>query len=500
MKTGCTEVVPLFTASQVRELDRLAIEEAGIPGYALMSRAGEAAWQLVNSRWPPAQSMAVFCGTGNNGGDGFVVARLALEAGWKVKVLQLGDAGGIKGDAGKARAAYIASGGRIEPYTPAAAPAADVLVDAMLGTGLERPLEGDWRDAVEAINLSPVPVLSVDIPTGLHADTGAVLGVTVRADGTITFIGRKRGLFTGQGPDYAGEVSFHGLGVPETVLQQVPAAGRLQAGPGLQALAGPRPRTAHKGDHGHVLVIGGEAGMVGAVRLAGEAALRTGAGLVSLATRAAHAGMISAACPELMAHGVESVAALKALLKRAGVVVVGPGLGQSAWARSMVSAVLETTRALVMDADALNLLAREPARRSNWILTPHPGEAARLLQQDTAAVQSDRFAAVRALADRYGGTVVLKGAGTLVHMSGEPVVVCRSGNPGMATAGMGDVLSGVIAGLLAQGLVPLQAAVDGVCAHACAGDRAAQHGERGLIARDVITALRGVLNPAGTGE
>ncbi|MGD2136842.1 MAG: NAD(P)H-hydrate dehydratase [Gammaproteobacteria bacterium] len=494
------EVEPLFTAAQVRELDRIAIEESGIPGYTLMSRAGEAAWQLVNSQWHAAQSMTVFCGAGNNGGDGFVVARQALKAGWKVQVLQLGSTGMIKGDAATARTAYIDSGGEITAFDTAIENDADVLVDAMLGTGLERPLEGDWAHAVEKINHSPAPVLAMDIPTGLHADTGRVMGVTVRADHTVTFIGRKQGLYTGQGPEFSGKVSFHGLGVPEDVMQRVPPRSKLLGGPLLQVFTGPRPRTAHKGDHGHVLVIGGDTGMVGAARLAGEAALRTGAGLVSLATRAAHAGIIAASCPELMAHGVESVPDLKALLKRATVVAIGPGLGQSAWARSLLSAVLETSRPLVLDADALNLLAREPIGGNNWVLTPHPGEAARLLQQDTAAIQADRFTAVRALTDKYGGTAVLKGAGTLVHTADQPVAVCTAGNPGMATAGMGDVLSGVIAGLVAQGMTPAQAAVDGVCAHACAGDRAARDGERGLCARDVIAELRGVLNPAGIPE
>jgi NAD(P)H-hydrate epimerase len=500
MKPECMEVQPLFTAAQVRELDRITIEEIGIPGYALMSHAGQAAWELVYSYWHAAQSMTVFCGTGNNGGDGFVLARLALEAGWKVRVRLLGDAGSIKGDADRARADYVDNGGEIDAFDAAVEDDADVLVDAMLGTGLERPLEGDWRDAVDIINRSPAPVLAIDIPTGLHADTGRVMGVAVRAEHTITFIGRKQGLYTGEGPEYSGQISFHGLGVPEEIMQRVPAHSRLVSGPVLQGLSAPRPRTAHKGDHGHVLIIGGEAGMVGAARLTGEAALRSGAGLVSLATRAAHAGMIAASCPELMAHGVESVAALKPLLKSATVVAIGPGLGQSDWARALLAAVLETSRPLVLDADALNLLAREPASSHHWILTPHPGEASRLLQQDTATIQSDRFDAVRELTDRYGGTVVLKGAGTLVHAADEPVAVCRSGNPGMATAGMGDVLTGIIAGLVAQGMPLFQAGVNGVCAHACAGDRAARQGERGLMARDVIAELRRVLNPAGNAE
>ena len=234
--------------------------------------------------------------------------------------------------------------------------------------------------------------------------------------------------------------------------------------------------------------------MAGAARLAGEAALRCGAGLVSVATRAEHSAAIMAACPELICHGVENARQLKALLAKASVIVIGPGLGQGGWATELLSAVLETTQPLVVDADALNLLAREPVCQQRWILTPHPGEAARLLRQDTAAIQSDRFAAAAAIHRKYGGVTVLKGAGSIVHSAGQAPMVCAAGNPGMAAAGMGDVLSGVLGGLLAQGLTPVQAARAGVCVHACAGDRAACAGERGLLARDVIAQLRGVMN------
>jgi hydroxyethylthiazole kinase-like uncharacterized protein yjeF len=245
-----------------------------------------------------------------------------------------------------------------------------------------------------------------------------------------------------------------------------------------------------------VLVIGGDQGMAGAVRLAGEAALRCGAGLVSIATRAEHSNAVMAGCPELICHGVEDARQLKALLARVSVIVIGPGLGQSAWAADLLAAVLETAQPLVVDADALNLLACDPVNQQRWILTPHPGEAARLLQQGTATIQSGRFAAAAAINRQYGGVTLLKGAGSIVHAAGQRPMVCAAGNPGMATAGMGDVLSGVLGGLLAQGLTPAEAARAGVCVHACAGDRAARAGERGLLARDVIAQLRGVMNSA----
>jgi hydroxyethylthiazole kinase-like uncharacterized protein yjeF len=496
MKANCQPSKPhsLYTAAQVRELDRIAIEEQGIPGYTLMSRAGEACWELLQSRWPAARSLQVLCGTGNNGGDGFIVARLALAANWRVQVLQLGDAERLQGDALKAHTDFVSAGGQLVRFTASAVLDADVLVDAMLGTGVDRPLTDDWQLAVERINASLSPVLSVDVPSGLQVDTGAVPGVAVRAEATVTFIGRKAGLYTGVGPDYAGETKFADLGVPGVVDQQVPAVARLVRHPSLGPLSGPRVRTAHKGQHGHVLVVGGGEGMGGAVRLAGEAALRSGAGLVSVATHPAHAGYIASACPELMCHGVADARALKPLVASADVLVVGPGLGRSVWAQSLLAAVLEASQPRVVDADALNLLACAPAAGDKQVLTPHPGEAARLLGQDSAAVQQDRLAAAQAIAQQYGGVTVLKGAGTVIHAEGACPVICAAGNPGMATAGMGDVLTGVIAALIAQGMDVHAAAVAGVCMHACAGDAAAGQGERGLIARDVIAALRSVLN------
>ena len=490
---------PLYNAAQVRELDRTAIEVAGIPGYTLMTRAGEACWACLCDCWPAARALAVVCGTGNNGGDGFVIARLALAAGWQVAVLQLGAGDRIRGDALLAREAFVTAGGEVSVFTPAALAGVDVIVDALLGTGLGKPVQGEWRTAIEAINQAEVPVLAVDIPSGLQADTGAVAGAAVRAACTVTVIGRKPGLYTGQGPEYAGAVRFADLAVPREVYQRAAPMAQLHGWPLPGVLEWPRERTAHKGQYGHVLVIGGDHGMAGAVRLAGEAALRTGAGLVSLATRPEHAAVLAAACPELMSHGVTGAVDVKPLLRHATVVVIGPGLGRSAWAQSLLAAVLETRQPRVIDADALNLLAGEPVRADDQVLTPHPGEAGRLLGMTAAAVQADRFSAAQAISERYGGTAVLKGAGTVVSSSGQLPAVCSAGNPGMATAGMGDVLSGVIAGLMGQGLAPPAAGIVGVCLHGCAGDRAAVAGERGMTARDVIAELRAVLNSAGPG-
>jgi len=495
----------LYTAEEVRELDRLAIESFGIAGASLMENAGKAAFDAMHEKWPRARRIAVLVGTGNNGGDGFVVASLARAAGYEVRLWQVGDAARLKGDALTMAQRWQEAGGEIEPFTADLdLGGSEIVVDALLGTGLNTDVTGDWAAAITAINNSHAGVLALDMPSGLDANTGSVLGVAVNAHLTVTFIGMKRGLMTGAGPRHAGQLVYNDCRVPPDVLMKIrPSCSRLGF-KGLGHLLGPRPRDMHKGQCGHVLVIGGESGMSGAVRLAAEAAARVGAGLVSVATRPVHAANISAACPELMCHPVDSVAALKPLLAKASVIAIGPGLGQSDWSKQMLSAVLEQDRPMVVDADALNLLAEEPVSRTQWILTPHPGEAARMLGTDTATVQQDRFAAVTELQRRYGGTVVLKGAGTLVASPDIPIGLCYEGNPGMASGGMGDVLTGVIAGLLAQrtqgDAMQALAARLGVCVHGSAADTVAhQDGERGLLASDVIAMLRETVNPAQFG-
>jgi len=484
---------PLYRAEQMRSLDRHAIEDAGIPGYTLMTRAATAAWTALQARWPDARQLLVLCGGGNNGGDGLVLARLAHKAGCQVRVLQPGEPDRSAGDAATAHADWLAAGGKIEPLTADTRITADVIVDALLGTGFAGALAGQWCEVVDAANAARVPIVALDIPSGLLADSGHVEGSVIRADLTVTFIGRKPGLYTGEGPACCGEIVFDDLGVPGELYQQVAPCAMLDDGLRPNPFDAPRRRTAHKGDFGHVLVVGGDHGMNGAARLAGEAALRSGAGRVSLATRSAHAASLAAACPELMCHGVETTADLKSLLARTTVVVAGPGLGRSGWAQGLLSAVLESPLPLVLDADALNLLAGEPLARGNWILTPHPGEASRLLDSTIAAIQQDRLAAVQALQARWGGTVVLKGAGTLVCADAALPFICSTGNPGMATAGSGDVLSGIAGALLAQGLPLADAARAAVTLHGAAGDRASRQGERGRLARDLIAELPGLL-------
>jgi NAD(P)H-hydrate epimerase len=484
----------LYRAEQVRAMDRYAIEQLGIPGIELMRRAGAAAFAALRRRWPCARTLSVLCGAGNNGGDGYVLARLALEAGMDVRAYPLSPPDALQGDALAAFLEYREAGGPVLDFVPVDFEGAEVLADGLLGTGLSRPVEGLYAEVIRGVQRFRGGVLALDIPSGLDADTGRVWGVAVKADVTVSFVGLKRGLFTGEGPEHCGERVFDGLSLPvEAQAGQAPSARLLP--PWTQGLPR-RSRGGHKGHYGHVLVVGGAPGFCGAARMAAEAAARVGAGLVSVATHPEHAALLNAGRPELMCHGVAAAEGLRPLLARASVAAVGPGLGlgQAGWGRVLFEAMLDSGLPLVVDADALNLLALSPMKREDWVLTPHPGEAARLLQTTTAAVQADRFAAVAALQARFGGTVLLKGAGTLIQGPGGVPAVCAQGNPGMASGGMGDVLTGVIAGLLAQGLGFTEAAEEGARLHGMAGDKAAGDGERGLLAGDLMPWLRQLVN------
>lgn len=484
----------IYSVAAVREFDRAAIEEYGIPGYTLMTRAGTAAVQAITRAFPDARRWLVLCGAGNNGGDGYVVARLAGDAGIAVEVITLVDPDTLHGDAATAYADFVAQGGVAAAWDGTLDDQSELVIDAILGSGLERNVSGDFAQAVAAINRHPGSVVALDIPTGIHGDSGRVMGSAVAADLTITFVGLKSGLFLGDAPDYCGALAYDGLDIPDRARHVAPAFRRADDEWLCQRLPR-RRRTAHKGTFGHVLIVGGGAGMPGAARLCGEAALRVGAGRVSLATDPTHAALIAATRPELMSHPVRNALDLEPLLAKADVIAFGPGLGQAEWARELFARLAADDRPAVWDADALNLLATAPTRSANRIITPHPGEAATLSGVSTADVQQDRPAAAAALAAGYGGIAVLKGAGTLIAAEAGETWLCTAGNPGMAAPGMGDVLTGIIAGLLAQGLTLPDAAIAGVEVHARAGDRAAIRGERGMLASDLLAELRGIINP-----
>lgn len=484
----------IYPVEVVRDIDRSAIADHGIPGYELMRRAAAAALDGARRRFPVERRWQFLAGPGNNGGDAWAMARLALAAGQSVEVVTVVDPASLGGDAARAFDDYVAAEGRYSLWAGELDSDAGLLVDGLFGSGLARAPSGPFAAAIDAMNAHRSAVMCLDIPSGIHGDTGRALGTAVRGELTVAFVGLKPGYFLADGIDRTGELLFTDLNVPPECYPTESACMKRLPERARRRLLARRRRNAHKGDFGHVLVAGGSPGMPGAALLAGRAALRAGAGRVTVATHPLHAAALVAACPELMVKGVDDPGELAPLIDAASVVALGPGLGDDDWAAGIFRAAAAADRPAVWDAGALTRLASGAAAPADLILTPHPGEAGALLQSDAAAVQDDRVGSLRALVAKYRATVVLKGAATLVAAPGSIPWLCTAGNPGMASAGMGDALTGVIAALRAQGIDAELAAALGVEVHALAGDRAARAGERGLLAGDVIDAVRQEVN------
>lgn len=479
-------------ADGVRAVEARIVAELGISLATLMQRAGQAAFHCGRQYYPTARHWLILCGPGNNGGDGYVMARLARACGLQVTVMALAGKTPLPPEARQARALWLQSGGR-EVAASLPLPAADLIVDALLGIGLSAAPRAPYDGLITAINAHPAPVLSVDLPSGLNADTGAAAGAVVRADHTQSFICLKPGLLTGLARAVVGQLHCDPLGLTAWLAQQEWPLQRLD-GHCLPRWLAPRSPLAHKGDNGRLLLIGGDSGMGGAIRLAGQAALRSGAGLVRVLTRAEHVAPLLAAAPELMVKAL-SPETLKEALCWAEAVVVGPGLGQGEWGQMALAALASVRKPMLWDADALNLLSGAPCACEWRVMTPHPGEAARLLGCRIADVEQDRLTAVRELQRRYGGVVLLKGAGTLIADEIR-CAIADIGNPGMASGGMGDILSGIIGGLLAQKLSRYDAACAGAVLHGVAADAVAlRDGERGMLASDLLPEIRRWANP-----
>jgi ADP-dependent NAD(P)H-hydrate dehydratase / NAD(P)H-hydrate epimerase len=487
----------LYSVSQVRQLEHMALQQ-GLTELDLVGRAAKSVFDHIKLQWPDLASAQILLGKGGNAADGLFLSKLLHEAGIAVTLDAVFPDADLSPLAASVLAIAEEEGLVLRSFDPNRPVEGALLVDALLGIGVSGPLTEPVLAAVTYLSAADVPVLALDVPTGLNADTGELLGATVHAHSTVTFIAPKKGLYTGKAVTCCGDIVLSDLDLPAANLRNMSPAVDVLDHAYLSSCLPQRSRSANKGDFGHVLVIGGDYGMGGAIRLAAEAALRVGAGLVTVATRPEHVNIVSGSRPELMCHQVQQASDLDRMLNRATVIVLGPGLGKSDWAQAIFERILEAPQPKVMDADALNLLAQFPQQCDDWILTPHPGEACRLLDVPCSDVQNNRYDALGSLQDRYGGVVLLKGSGTLICSPDHDITLCPAGNPGMASGGMGDILSGMIGGLLAQKLSLLQAANAGVLAHARAADEAviAGGGERGLLATDLLAHVRGLVNPS----
>ena len=484
----------VWPADWLRAAEQEAADNLGLTLFELMQRAGEAAFHIAHEHYPDSQHWLVLCGHGNNGGDGYVVARLAQAAGIRVTLLAQESDNPLPEEAAAAREAWLNAGGMIHNAKSAWPDGVDLIIDGLLGTGLNSAPREPVAALIVKANHHPAPVVALDIPSGLLAETGATPGEVIDAAHTVTFIALKPGLLTGKARDVVGVLHHHALGLePWLAGQQAPII-RFDASQ-LGGWLKPRRPTTHKGDNGRLVIIGGDHGTAGAIRMTGEAALRAGAGLVRVLTRVENIAPIITARPELMMHEL-TPQSLEESLEWADVVVVGPGLGQQAWGKQALQKVENFTGPMLWDADALNLLAINPDKRHNRVITPHPGEAARLLNCSVSEVESDRLLSVDRLVKRYGGCVVLKGAGTVVASNDAGSGIVDAGNAGMGSGGMGDVLSGIIGALLAQKLSPYDAACAGCVAHgAAADDLASRYGTRGMLATDLFLTLHRFVNP-----
>ncbi|WP_113628016.1 bifunctional ADP-dependent NAD(P)H-hydrate dehydratase/NAD(P)H-hydrate epimerase [Pectobacterium peruviense] len=490
----------VFYAEWVRREEARAARESGISLWELMQRAGEAAFQVARQCYPSARRWRVLAGHGNNGGDGYVVASLALAAGVEVDVVACTSDKPLPADANLARQRWLDQGGRVEEVSAQDdvdtlwPEGIDLIIDGLLGTGLSAVPREPYATLITQANAYPAPIISLDIPSGLHAETGTCAGVAICAAQTVTFIALKPGLLTGRAREQVGKLHYHSLGLEAWLDGQTAPIRRLTAAQ-LPEWLTPRSAGQHKGDNGRLLVVGGNAGLGGAVLMAADAALHSGAGLVRVLTHKQYQSAFLTVRPELMVQEL-TTDTLRQGLEWADVVVIGPGLGQDEWAKNALRLAENCNKPMLWDADALNLLAINPHKRQNRVLTPHPGEAARLLNCRVSDIESDRLLAATKLVKRYGGVVVLKGAGTVIASEKEEIAIADVGNPGMVTGGMGDVLSGIVGGLLAQKLSLYDAACAGCVVHGAAADwLATRRGTRGMLATDLLPVLFRYVNP-----
>lgn len=486
----------LFSIKQTREVEKYLIEEKKVEEFDLMYEAGKSAFLVFKDYVFDDPKILVFCGAGNNGGDGYVFAALASEDGFEVECIEVGDFSRQSLVSKKAKDLALEKGVVVRNYDEEVIFSDEVIVDALLGIGVNGEVKGMQREVINKINDSGAFVISLDCPSGLNCDSGEIMGVAVQSDVTVTFLTYKQGLFLKYGVQYCGDLFFSDLGGGyEEFLTGIGSDFKTLFLQDLSEIIPPRDSEAHKGNFGNILIVGGDHGMGGAVIMAAEAACRSGAGKVKVLTQRENVVSLVSRLPNVMSGVFEKKEDLEVAVNNQEFLVIGPGLGMSIWSEDLFEFFMKTNQPKLLDADALNLLA-ESSRQydlSNSIITPHPKEAARLIGVSVEEIQQDRKLAAKKLHEKYGAIVVLKGANSIIF-DGKDFVLCPYANPAMAVAGMGDVLSGIIAGLAMQNISLESAAVLGVFLHALSAlNFSDEYGEIGLLPSDVILGLKDVL-------
>ncbi|MBV1907834.1 MAG: NAD(P)H-hydrate dehydratase [Kangiellaceae bacterium] len=509
IKHSLPSAVALYSTEQIKTVESNFASDNVHGTWQLMEKAGKAGFSQLQQQWPTARKIIVVTGKGNNAGDGFIVAKLAAEQRIKVDLCCLVESDELSRDARKAFLSIPRRALKRVSIEQVKFSEYDVIVDAMLGTGINGPLREPYLSVVERINLNAIPVLSIDIPTGVEADTGFVHSNAIKADSTVTFVGHKKGIFTGDAVNYRGKVKLSSLQISERHYQAQTIQSFSHNWHSLKKKLKPRAVSSHKGSHGHTLVIGGKPEYAGAAVLAAWSAAKSGSGLTSAWVSENSARALNVRLPVVMAQTVDKAEIPQMLVKLEAInrtLVVGPGLGRESWAEEWIGGLSKTDKVRnfqqVWDADALywlSIMNKSDINRinPNRILTPHPGEAAQLLNTSTHQINRDRYSAAQQIAEEYGGICILKGAGTIISCNKGVQIVCPVGNPGMASAGMGDVLAGLVGGLLAQKFSMMDAAALAVSIHGEAADRAAGPKEyyRGLLASDLLEYFPSLLNP-----
>jgi ADP-dependent NAD(P)H-hydrate dehydratase / NAD(P)H-hydrate epimerase len=507
----------LLTAAQSRELDRLSQDNYGVASYALMTNAGEAVARAAVEKYRAriSEGVLMIAGKGNNGGDGFVTARKLHQDGVNVRAILLAKASSLKGDAARAHADFISSGGRlIEAETESALDDAmrerpGVIIDAIFGTGLNAEVKGIARAAIEKINALKLPIVAVDIASGINSDTGAVMGAAIDASLTVTFGFAKYGHVSYPGAAHCGELKVEQIGFAPQAIDEIAPKGLFIEAKDVRGWMTPRTDNSHKGMFGHVMLIAGSRGKAGAALLSSRGALRAGAGLVTVAIPNCVADVVSSGQAELMTEAIAdrdghfdgraATEALSTLIQPMSSIVVGPGIGVSDGTEDLIAWLIEEAvqpaRPMLIDADGLNVLAQiGPAKlkdaKGPIVLTPHPGEMSRLLGIGTTEVNADRISAAKKLAELTGAVTLLKGAHSVIAAPTGEVYINSTGNPGMGTPGMGDALSGMTGAFLAQGMDAFKALALGVFLHGYPADRVATRYSRvGYIVGDLLDEL-----------